>query len=96
MPVSEIARRIDEVVKADLATRLEAEGYRKSARTFHRTEADHTKVVNVQANLWNQGSEGSFAINLGVSLPAVAGLSGGPVAHGRFPKQDDGDHAGPA
>jgi Domain of unknown function (DUF4304) len=85
--MSEIAKQIDRVVQADLAARLKVAGFRKSGRTFFRAQPDHTRVVNVQASLWNQGGEGSFAINLGIYFPAIADLSGGPVATGKYPKE---------
>ena len=47
---------------------------------------EHTCIVNVQGNKWNQGDEGSFAINLGVYFPVIADLGGGPQALGRFPR----------
>ena len=50
------------MVKCDLAVRLMAEGFRQSARDFHRSAADHTCVVNVQSSKWNAGAEGSFTI----------------------------------
>jgi hypothetical protein len=85
--MSEIAKRIDHVIQTDLAQRLKAAGFRKSGRTFFRTQPDHTRVVNVQANLWNQGQEGSFAINLGIHFPIVTELAGEPAVTGRFPKE---------
>ena len=70
--MSEIGKRIDEIVNADLAVRLKAEGFRKSSRTFFRAAADHTAVVNIQASLHNEGNSGTFAINLGVYFPLFA------------------------
>jgi hypothetical protein len=87
--MSVTATRVDRVIAADLAVRLKNETYRKSGRTFFRAGADHTRVVNVQGNKWNDGHEGTFAINLGVYFPAVAELGGGPVARGAFPKENE-------
>jgi hypothetical protein len=84
-----IRERIDTVIASDLAVRLKAEGYRKSARTFFRAGEEHTCIVNVQGNKWNQDDEGSFAINLGVYFPIIANLGGGPPALGPFPKEHE-------
>jgi hypothetical protein len=85
--MSVISARIDDVIARDLALRLKEDGYRKSGRTFYRAAVDHTRVVNVQGNKWNEGDEGSFAINLDVYFPIVAALGGGPAARGAFPKE---------
>jgi hypothetical protein len=87
--MSEIGRRIDEIVNADLAVRLKHEGFRKNSRTFFRAGADHTAVVNVQASLHNEGDSGTFAINLGVYFPVFAQLGGGPVVQGKYPKEHE-------
>lgn len=81
--------RIDRVVATGLAPRLKAENYRRTGRTFYRAARDHTCVVNVQGNKWNEGDEGCFAINLGVYFPVVAELGGGPVRRGAFPKENE-------
>jgi uncharacterized protein DUF4304 len=75
------------VIRADLAKRLAAAGYRKSGRTFFAAGTDHTRVVNVQGNRWNEGDGGSFAINLGVYFPRIAELAGDPPVTGRFPNE---------
>jgi hypothetical protein len=85
--MSEIGRRIDEVIQLDLAQRLRAAGFRKTARTFFCTQANHTRIVNVQASQWNHGEDGSFTINLGVYYPVVSDLAGRPRVTGKFPKE---------
>jgi len=87
--MSVISARIDGVIAKDLALRLKAEGYRKSGRTFYRPAPDHTCAVNIQGHKYNEGDEGSFAINMGVYFPVVAELGGGPVARGKFPKDNE-------
>lgn len=69
--MSEIARRIDEVIRTGLAPALKAQGYKKAARTFRRREPGHTLVVNVQGSSWNSDDDGSFTLNLGVYFPTV-------------------------
>ena len=39
--MSDIAERIDAIVKADLAARLKAAGFRRSGRTFYRQVGEH-------------------------------------------------------
>jgi hypothetical protein len=87
--MTSIDTRIDAVIASDLAIRLKGEGYRKSGRTFFRVGHEHTCIVNVQGNKWNQDDEGSFAINLGVYFPIIADLGGGPQALGPFPKEHE-------
>ena len=70
--MSEIAKTIDEMIRNSLAPKLKASGFKKKARNFLLEQQDHTKVVNVQASQWNEGSEGSFTINLGIYFPEVA------------------------
>jgi hypothetical protein len=54
---------------------LKATGFRKQARTFWRESgsgAEQVRVVlNLQGNKWNEGSKGSFCVNLGVHFPAI-------------------------
>ena len=69
--MSEVARRIDEVIRTGLAPALKAQGYKKAARTFRRREPGHTLVVNVQGSSWNSDADGSFTLNLGVYFPTV-------------------------
>jgi len=75
--VSEIAKRIDEVVSASLAPALKQAGYRKTGRTFRRSQSRCVLVINVQASWTNVGSVGQFTINLGVYYPDAARLHGG-------------------
>lgn len=69
--MSEIARRIDRVIKDGLAPVLKSQGYRKDRRTFRRREVQGTRVVNVQGSQWNAEDEGRFTVNLGVYFPTV-------------------------
>ncbi len=68
---SEVAKRIDEVIRLGLTPALEADGYLKKSRTFHRVSDDCVRVVNVQASDWNDPRIGRFTLNLGVFFPQV-------------------------
>jgi len=86
--MSDIGRTIDLIVRDSLAPRLKAEGYKKRARTFTQESQDHVKVVNVQPSKWNQGTEGSFTLNLGIYFPAVAdAIDWFPIK--TYPKEHD-------
>ena len=85
---SEIGRRIDDILRLDLASRLKKAGYRKQARNFHAASPDHIKVVNVQAGRCSDESTGSFTINLGVYFPEVSRLAEAPPFKGK-PKEYD-------
>ena len=84
--MSKIGKRIDALVSLELASRLKAAGYRKKGRSFWTVREDHTRVVNVQASRWNQGEEGTLAVNLGVFFPALAKLMDQPDVEG-VPKE---------
>jgi hypothetical protein len=73
--MSEISREIDEVVRIGLASFMKREGFKKRGRNFFRESEDRVDVLNVQSSRWNSGESGSFTINLGVYLPAIADLS---------------------
>jgi len=64
--MSEVAKRIDAVLKARLTPTLRDLGFKKKARTFRRRTAEATQVVNVQASSSNFGEHGRFTINFGV------------------------------
>ena len=74
--MSEIAKRIDELVSISLAPVLKRAGYRKIARTFRRSQHRCIQVTNVQGTWTNRGLDGKFTINLGVYFPEAAKLHG--------------------
>jgi hypothetical protein len=84
--MSEIGRRIDQVIRLDLGVRLRRHRYRKHARTLYAQGDQQIKLVNVQASQWNTGIEGRFTLNLGVHWPQIHEiLERAPL--GRFPKE---------
>ena len=87
--MSTIRNAIENVIRGDLAGRLKDAGYRRAARTFFAEFSDHTCVVNVQADKWNQGSSGRFTINLGVYFPELAQLMETLPLSGVYPKEHE-------
>ncbi len=67
-------KRIIQLLDMGLSAKLKDDGYRKKGLTFWREYKEHTRVVNVQPR--TMGSDGSFAVNLGIYFPAVAKLRG--------------------
>jgi len=76
--MSKATETIDRVIRAGLAPRLKAEGFKKQARNFYRRSDLRTDVVIIQASRWNEGASGSFTLNLGVYFPEVTEMAGGP------------------
>lgn len=72
-PVSEIGRLIDRIIAEAMGEPLASAGFRRSGRTWRRHLDDGTiQVLNIQGPRRNEGSEGSFILNAGVYLPALA------------------------
>jgi hypothetical protein len=86
--MSEIAQSVDEIIKLGLADLLKTNGYKKSGRNWHKPVQDNWLIVNVQASSGNTGSEGKFAINLGVYHAEIAALAGQSTIDGK-PKEYD-------
>lgn len=74
--MSDIAGKIDEVIKLGLADLLKRQGFKMSGRTWHKPDGDNWLIVNVQASSGNFGGAGKFTINLGVYFAAVEALAG--------------------
>ncbi len=73
--MSESAKRIDAIIREELAPLLREVGFRKKARNFHREHADRIDVINVQASRHNDASSAKFTVNVGVYYPAIAEMS---------------------
>jgi len=74
--VAPIKILIDTTIRNGVAQELKAAGFKKEDRTWRRPAALGTQVLNIQANKWNEASDGSFTINLGVYFPAAVTLHG--------------------
>jgi hypothetical protein len=85
---SEIAKRIDEVIKLGIAPLLKENGFSKKGRNFHKAAGEAIQVVNIQADKWNQGYTGQFTINLGVYFRAISEISERSIVDG-LPKEYD-------
>lgn len=86
--MSEISKKIDGIIKAELAPLLKRSGFKKKARNFYREHSDRIDVLNIQASQWNEGQEGKFTVNVGVYFPAISELTGAPEVKG-MPKEYD-------
>lgn len=72
---SEIAKRIDEVIKLGIAPMLKQHGFRKRGRNFHRLVGEMYQAVNIQSTRLNSGSRGRFTVNLGVYCERVNAIA---------------------
>ncbi len=55
---------------------LKKAGFKKQTRNFRREHSDHTDVINIEADRYNDGHlEGKFRVNLGVYYPAIADIT---------------------
>ena len=86
--MSEIAKRIDTIIKEGLAPLLKNSGFKKKARNFYREFENRIEVINVQASQWNEGNEGQFTINVGVYYPDISEITDAPPVKG-MPKEYD-------
>ena len=73
--MSEISKKIDEIIKIGIAPLLKGHGFKKKARNFYRSFDDRVDIINVQASRYNEGTKGEFTINLGVYFPAIAEIT---------------------
>lgn len=81
--MSEIAQRIDAVIKIGLVDLLKLHGFKKAGRNWHRAEGNNWLMVNVQASAANVAAGGKFTINLGVYITAVELLAGQATTVGK-------------
>ncbi len=86
--MSEISKRIDAIIRGNLAPLLKERGFRKKARNFYRQHDDRVELINVQASQWNEGAEGQFTVNVGVYYPAISEITDAPSVKG-MPKEYD-------
>lgn len=86
--MSEISKKIDEIVKLGLAPLLKEHGFKKKARNFYREHEDRIDLINVQASQFNAGAEGQFTVNVGVYFPAISAITDALPVKG-MPKEYD-------
>ena len=70
--MSEIGKKISEVVDFGLAPRLREQGFRRNGINYHRYDGDGIQVVTIQSSQRNYGASGKFRVNFGVHFPEVA------------------------
>lgn len=73
--MSDIAKRIDAIIKEGLAPLLKKEGFKKKARNFYRELENRIELINIQASKWNEGDEGQFTVNVGVYYPEISKIT---------------------
>ncbi|MCC4262860.1 DUF4304 domain-containing protein [Oceanimonas baumannii] len=74
--MNEIGKRVDQVIKEGLSKVMKENGFKKSGRTFLKELEDGWHIVNIQASSGNLGTDGKFAVNLGVINNAISEKSG--------------------
>ena len=84
--MSEIAKKIDRIIKNNLAPGLKLQGFRKNARNFYREHDNRIDVINIQASKWNEGDCGQFTVNIGVYFPSIANITDDTLVKG-LPKE---------
>jgi hypothetical protein len=85
--MSQISILIDECIKLGIAGLLKSHGFKKSGRSWHKKIDENWQIVNVQASSGNLGSEGKFAINIGVFQSEIEAFCGKSLT--RKPKEYD-------
>ena len=77
LPAEKVGKKIDFIAKS-LAVTLEEHGFVRKGRTLYCLVGEGSarcwQIVNLQADKWNEGSEGSFFVNLSLQFPAVIAL----------------------
>lgn len=73
--MSEIRKKIDQIIKLGLADFLKSHGFKKSGRRWSKQSGNDWLLVGIQASLVNRGAEGKFAVNLGIYNGAVEQLA---------------------
>jgi len=84
--MSEISKKIDEVIGTRVAPLLKNAGFKKKARNFHREHEDRVELINIQASQFNDGAEGKLTVNIGVYFPAITEITEAPPVKG-MPKE---------
>lgn len=71
---AKIGKKID-YLAAELLEALAPQGFRRKARKLWRESGDGDllcfEVIDLQGNKWNEGSTGTFCVNIGVQFPAL-------------------------
>ena len=84
--MSDIAKKIDEIIKQGLVPLLKKEGFKKKSRNFYREHNNRVEIINIQASQFNEGNNGKFTINVGVYYPDIAKITEAPSVKG-IPKE---------
>lgn len=77
---------IQSIVSCDLAPALKLAGFKKAGLTFTRRLGSTGHFIQIQLSSWNQGSIGSFYVNVGVMFDQMGQVEAIPHV---LPKYDD-------
>lgn len=75
--MSEISKKIDEIINLELKALMKAKGFKKKARNFHKElDGGVFLLVNVQGSMYNDNQDARYTVNLGVFFPEIYEMVG--------------------
>ena len=75
--MSEISKKIDDIINLDLKALMKAKGFKKKARNFYKElDGGVFLLVNVQGSMYNDNQDARYTVNLGVFFPEIYELVG--------------------
>ncbi|WPL18265.1 hypothetical protein Thiowin_03331 [Thiorhodovibrio winogradskyi] len=75
--MSEISKKIDEIINMELKALMKANGFKKNARNFYKElEGGVFLLVNVQGSMYNDNQDARYTVNLGVFFPEIYEMVG--------------------
>ena len=75
--MSEIAKKIDEIINLELKALMKSHGFKKKARNFYKElNGGVFLLVNVQGSMYNDNQDARYTVNLGVFFPEIYEMVG--------------------
>nr|WP_320166022.1 DUF4304 domain-containing protein [uncultured Methylophaga sp.] len=75
--MSEIAKKIDEIINLELKALMKSHGFKKKARNFYKElDCGVFQLINVQGSMYNDNQDARYTINLGVFFPEIYEMVG--------------------
>ena len=75
--MSEISKKIDEIINLELKVSMKAKGFKKKARNFCKEiDGGIFLLVNVQGSMYNDNQDARYTVNLGVFFPEIFEMVG--------------------
>jgi len=75
--MSEISKKIDEIINMELKALMKANGFKKRARNFYKEiDGGVFLLVNVQGSMYNDNQDARYTVNLGVFFPEIYEMVG--------------------